>query len=156
MSADLTFSALMKVMGSKKGLDPIPPDQHSWQMKDGQTPLHRLWSWMCGHCIAKGHRHGYAVDAHGKALTIEQAAADLDMDPGVCRRAWREGEGIGLWHKGTHAKDRRYLYLNGEVVPVALEPEEDGDGQGYEKGLYRPFPPYILKQIKKLPKEERE
>ncbi len=48
-------SALMQAMGSDGGFDPIPPDQHRWQMTASNDPLIRLWSWMCAHTIRMGH-----------------------------------------------------------------------------------------------------
>lgn len=149
----------MKAMGSKKGFDPIPPDQHSWTLASGQPPLLRMWGHMCAHTIRKGHRKPYAVDAHGKPITLEDIARDLKMDPALCRRTWRDGMRIGLWRKGTNAKDKRYLYLNGQVIPVVLSEEEqriENEDDNTEKDCTILFAPYISKQIKQLPKERRE
>lgn len=171
MRADLTPQDLMKAMGSRSGyFDPIPPDQHAWPMKNGYPPLFKLWSWMCAHTIRKGRRKGYVCDERGRALTLEDAASDLGMDEGVCRRAWREGAALGLWRKGTNAADRKQLFLNAKVIPVPVEadpePEIDAaeeDDSNTKKGEEKEkevctdlFPPYISKQIKRLPKVRRE
>jgi hypothetical protein len=165
----------MKALGSKGGyFDPIPPDQHAWPMMLATNPginVFRLWSWMCAHTIRKGRRKGYVCDERGRPLSVEDAAVDLKMDPGVCRRAWRDGFALGLWRKGTNAADKRQLFLNAKVVPVpaGLE-EEQGDQESQEeddsnteKGEEKAklvctdlFPPYLRLQIKRLPKAKRK
>jgi hypothetical protein len=114
---------LAKAMGSKRGYDPMPPDQHEWQRTEGEPPLYRLWSWLCAHTIAYGHRSPFAVtemakdhrDAYipgsGRPRTLAHAAKDLGMDIGQASRVWKDGEERGLWHRDGS----RHLYLNGDV-----------------------------------------
>jgi hypothetical protein len=144
---------LMKEMGSKRGFDPIPPDQHAWVMAKDQPPLQRLWGWMCAKTIHWGHRSPYAVTKGGEELHIEHAAADLDMDEGNMRRAWREGKERGLWRNGSKAEGPRKLYLCGHVVAEKSEPE--GEEKEKDKVCTEILPPYILKKIKEWPPEHQ-
>jgi hypothetical protein len=107
--------ALAKAMGSKRGYDPMPPDQHEWQRAEGEPPLYRFWSWMCGHTIRLGRRSPFAVDEKGKPRALKDAAADLDMDLGQLSNVWKQGEQAGLWHRKG-----RELYLNGGVTAASV------------------------------------
>jgi hypothetical protein len=108
---------LAKAMGSKRGYDPMPPDQHEWQRAEGEPPLYRLWSWMCGHTIRKGHRSTYATEEGSlKPRTLVHAAKDLGMELNQVSRLWKWGEEKGLWHKNGG----RELYLNGSVTEAQV------------------------------------
>jgi hypothetical protein len=78
---------LMREIGSTKGYDPMPPDQYLTYQNKRYPPKLRLWAWMLSKTIRQGHRSAYAVEEHGKGLTIQHGAADLDMDEGDVRRA---------------------------------------------------------------------
>lgn len=106
---------LAKAMGSKRGYDPMPPDQHEWQRAEGEPPLYRLWSWMCGHTIRLGYRSAYAVDAVGKSLGLKDAAKDLDLDLGQLSKVWKQGEEAGLWRRSGAE-----LHLNGGVTAAQV------------------------------------
>jgi hypothetical protein len=111
-----TNLALAKAMGSKRGYDPMPPDQHEWQRAEGEPPLYRLWSWMCGHTIRQGHRSAFAVDERGKAVALKDAARELKIDLGQISNLWTLGESEGIWHRNGG----RELYLNGAVDPAKI------------------------------------
>jgi hypothetical protein len=147
-------TALMKRMGSKKGFDPMPPDQHSWQMSKGEPPLHRIWSWLCAHTIHWGHRNEYAVSVHGEELHIEHLAKDLEMDERNAGMYWREGIEKGLWRYGTKAEGRRKLFLCGRVTAKEA-PSSDQDHPD-ENVCTNVLSPYILKQIKELAPERQQ
>jgi hypothetical protein len=148
---------LMKKMGSKRGFDPCPPDQHEWPRKVDKVvrvthDVIVLWSWLAAHTIGLGHRSPYAVDKDGHARYIEDAARDLEWDEGNCRRAWRQGEALNLWRNGA-GKQSRHLYFNGEVKPIeddSLFIKAGGEGKHCTDLL----PAYILNGINKLSPEK--
>lgn len=107
---------LVKLMGSKRGYDPMPPDQYEWQRAEGEPPLYRLWSWLCGHTVRQGHRSPYAVNEKGKPLALRDAAKALELDKGFVSNLWARGEAAGLWHREGPA-----LHLNGGVTITQVE-----------------------------------
>jgi hypothetical protein len=149
-----TVRQLMKRMGGRGDYDPLPPDQHKWQRRKGEPPLHRAWSWMCRHTIHWGARNEYAITTTGDELHIEHMAKDLDMDVANAYKAWKEGLALGLWRNGTKEEGRRRRYLCGSV------PQPKGEDEAKHPPLEivctDNLPPYILKQIKDWPAERRE
>jgi len=138
-----------KDLGCKKGLDPIPPDQYLTYQDARYSPALRLWAWLLAHTIRQKHRKPYAVDAHGKEMTLQNAATDLQMDDGNVRRAWRE-----LEIEKRVRKEGPRLYAAGDFqLPKTVE---DGEQKGNKKVCTDLFPQYILKQLKKLPLETRK
>lgn len=140
--------ALMKAMGSTSGFDPIPPDQHKWQMAAGEDPLHRIWSWLCAHTIHWGHRSPYAISKEGDELHLENIATDLGMDEANVRRYWREGLEKGIWRGGTRAEGTRRLYLAGKTPPpknVTLVNEKECTD--FSERRINNLPTHIRKQI---------
>ena len=154
----------MKEMGAPHGFDPIPPDQYSWPLKvECSRICLMLWSWICAGTIARGRRSPFAVDARGRERHIEDFAREHNIDISNARRAWREGVQLGLWCNGE-GKESRRMYLCGKVVPRLVEEEEEEEQKGGEqkggeqkgkKVCTNLFPAYILKQIKRLPKNTR-
>jgi hypothetical protein len=108
----LSPSELMEAMKSTRGFDPMPPDQHEWQQEEGEPPLYRLWSWMCGQTIRQGRRREFAVDEQGNPRRLKDAARDLRMDLPQVSKLWAWGEKKGLWHRNGGPE----LYLNGNVT----------------------------------------
>lgn len=138
---------LMRAMGATT-FDPMPPDQHKWQMAKSQPPLIRIWSWLCAHTIHWNgqERSAFAIDREGHDLTIERLAKDLGFDAMNARHYWKAGTDQGLWRNGTKEEGRRRLYLCGKVV--AAKPDQPAD---QEIGMYIPMPDQILKKTKGWP-----
>jgi hypothetical protein len=137
---------LMRAMGSTKGFDPIPPDQYLTYL-DKRYPLgQRLIWWVASKTIRHGHRSPWCVDEQGKELYLKHAAGELDVDQANLRREWRDLEAEGRVHV-----DGRRLCLNGTVTLPASEAKEKRSEVCTDL-----FPPYLLKQIKRLPAERRE
>lgn len=147
-----TVSGLMKRMGSKSGYDPLPPTQHKWQACRWNPPLNRMWSWMVRNTVGWGHRCEYAVNKEHQELHLEHLAQDLEMDISNARKVWDAGVEMGLWRNGDKAEGKRKLYLSGEVP---LEGIEQAGEENKKKGLYKPFPDYVLKKISKLPEDKQ-
>lgn len=144
-------------IGSTKGVDPIPPDQYlTLQDHPLFEQAQRLWAWLLSKTIRYGHRSPHAVDDQFKELWLKHAAADLGMDAGNARRAWRE-----LQAKGRVRTEGRRLYLNGDVTwpdsnnSDATPPHSKAKKKRIEVCTDF-FPPYLEKQIKQLTPERRE
>jgi len=135
---------LMLAMGSKKGFDPIPPDQYLTYQDPRYPPDVREWAWMLSKTIRHGYRSPYAVDERGKELRLEDMARDLGMDAGNARHYWRK-----LELDGRVRKDGRRLCVNGSFE-LPLEAKEKRS-----EVCTNLFPPYILKQIKRLAPERQ-
>ena len=171
---DLGPTELMIAMGAPSW-NPIPPDQTKWQSRY-KVPLFRLWGFMCEHSIRKGRRKGYVCDNNGNPLSIEDAARSLQMDPGFCRRLFREGIAMGLWRRGLKGESTPKIILNGRVSkPAFIEPrdrisdddiplENEGghDGEQTEKPSKKKvctlpeLPPYILMKVNELPQNRQK
>jgi hypothetical protein len=106
-------------LGSTKGLDPIPPDQYLTFQDKRYPPTIRLWAWHLAHTIRLGKRKAWAVDDAGKELTLQHAAADLGMDGGNIRHAWRQ-----LEIEGRVRKDGRRLRICGDIQTLGAEKEK--------------------------------
>lgn len=139
---------LMKAMGSTKGFDPIPPDQHAWTMHKDEPPLLRMWGWMCTHTIHWGHRSPFAVNKERHELHLEHIAADLDLDEANARHYWRLGCAKGLWRNGTDEEGRRKMFLCGQV-------KSEGEGTEKKEVCTNLLPPQILKQVDNWPPEKQ-
>lgn len=145
-SGQLAPVQLMREMGSTKGFDPIPPDQYLTLRDSRYPPEQRLLWWMASKTIRYGHRSPYAVDELGKELRINHAEAELGIDPGNLRRAWRELEA-----EGRVRTEGRRLYLNGSVTLPALKAKEKRSEVCTDL-----FPPYLVKKINRLPAERQK
>jgi len=88
------------------------------------------------------------VDDAGKELTLQHAAADLGMDGGNIRHAWRQLEA-----EGRVRKDGRRLRICGDIKSLGDVKEEKEKRSEVYTNL---FPPYILKQLKDLPLADRQ
>jgi len=102
-------------LGSKRGLDPIPPFQHEWQGAVAESPLARLWSWMCGHTVVQGVRSAYAM-RQGRPATLADAAREIPMQRALVGRAWAEGERYGAWRRDE--KQRLWLAGDGNMTQI--------------------------------------
>ena len=136
---------LMRQMGSKKGFDPIPPDQYLHFLND-RVPLQRMLAYVRAGTIRRGRRSPYCVDEHGQPLTLEQMAATFGWTIGHARKTWAEGEQRGL----VRMDDKGRLYLCGSV-PLPPPPEAESDDQ---ENPVQDFPEYLSVQIKQLSKSQ--
>lgn len=140
---------LVKAMGSKRGYDPMPPDQYEWQAAKGEPPLLRLWSWMCAHTIAFGKRSAFAVREDGRIARLADAAKDLELSIQVISDVWAFGARKGLWHRDEGTPG---LYLNGRVTAGQIEWANKERTKLLCTNLSRPE----LAEIKGWPKERQE
>ena len=138
---------LMKTIGSKKGSDPIPPDQYLTYTNKRYPPVLRLWAWMLSKTIRHGHRSPWAVDTNRTTLTLADAAQELKMDKANTYRAWKQ-----LEDEGRVRKDGKRLTIRGDVkLPIDYLKDEP------QKVVCTNYwPPYISLQINRLEKSERE
>jgi hypothetical protein len=146
-----------------KSFDPMPPDQHQWQMGKDHPPLIRIWSWLCGHTIHWNgqERSTFAIDKEGHELRLERIADDLKIDEGNVRQYWAQGVQLGLWRNGTKKEGSRRLYLCGEVKPIQEAPVVDVNGKPKVEDAVRTYRskrmrPYLLAQIDALPQEAQD
>jgi hypothetical protein len=122
-------------VGSTKGTDPIPPDQYLTYQDKRYPPAIRLWAWMLANTIRQGRRKAWAVDEKGNPLNLQRAAADLDMDEGNIRRAWRQ-----LEIENRVRRDGRKLRICGDfklpkpgpLVKIDTPTENPPDAEGEE------------------------
>lgn len=154
--ADAPNLDLMRKMGSTKGYDPMPPDQHQWQRAKGEPLIHRIWSVLCAHTIrgretkpGQTVRTPYATKDDGKTpFMAPDLVRELDDDRGNVRRGWIHGEQLGLWHRD----DKGRLWLNGTVTETHFnEAKEKRKGD-----LTLDFTRIDMKKIKHLQKDRQE
>jgi len=114
--AEFSLTQFAADLGSKKGTDPMAPDQYL-QFLNVESEVLRLWAWMLAHTIARGARESHqpftpviAVGTKGEPLTLKHAAADLDMELPNVHRAWKKLEKMGCVKKN----DDGHLVLCGE------------------------------------------
>jgi hypothetical protein len=156
---------LMKAMGVPNGAStPTPPQQLSYFMTEAETDVNRLVAWAWEHTITVGHpspgfdtRSPYCVDKDGKTLHIEAAAIHFDWDPGYSRRILRQARRQGR----LRLDQNRRIWLCGEVKPCSIQEDDDilnpsGEGKENKKDCTRYVPGYILLEIHKRSKAERE
>jgi hypothetical protein len=139
----------MSKLGSKKGFDPMPPDQYLTYQNKRYSPTLRLWAWVLAHTIRLGHRSPRCVDKSGRELTLKHASADLDMDPGGVRHAW-----VLLERENRVFRDGKRLCIRGEVV-LPMDYLDKGEEKAQEV-CTATLPPYILNQINKFTPEVRK
>lgn len=144
----LKSDELMKELGSAKGFDPFPPDQYLSFIDERYPATWRLWAWVLSKTIRQGHRQPYCVDAKGRELRLQHAAADLDMDVSNVYRAWRELESEG---RVRRTGEKGKLFICGDV----RLPREQGEEEA-KLSCTDNLPPYILLQVKKLPQARQE
>jgi hypothetical protein len=132
-----------KLIGSKKGTDPIPPDQYrTYQHKRYPEDL-RVWSYLMECSIAPGHRKGPATTAHGRKLTPTDIMRALKMNKGGVNRALRRLEQEGRMRRGEEGS----LWISGDFTLLdILEVKPSTDS----------YPTYYINQINKLPKSVQE
>lgn len=132
----------MRSMGSKKGWDPIPPDQYLTYMDKRYETWLRLWAWLLSKTIRPEHFSPHAIDERYNTLTLKDAESGLKASTQKIRDAWAVLEAEGRVHREGHE-----LHVHGEVK---LPDEESAQKVGTER-----FPSYILLQINKLASEKR-
>lgn len=110
---------LMRLMGSKKGSDPIPPDQYLYFLED-PDPEQRVPAYVRSKTIRMGHRSPFCVDEHARPITLDRLAADCGWQPSHASEYLSRLETKGLvrterggTEPGTE-KDLR-IYLCGRV-----------------------------------------
>jgi hypothetical protein len=111
---------------TSSGYNPLPCEQHIWQMDSDNPPMNRLWGWMIAHTVAMGHRTAYATSRRtfdeskqawipGYALMLKHVAKDLGGDPANWYRTWRSAVRRGWARNGTDEEGCDRLYLTGKV-----------------------------------------
>lgn len=154
--ADAPNLDLMRKMGSQKGYDPMPPDQHQWQRAKHEPLIHRIWSVLCAHTIRAREpqpgqivRTPYATKDDGKTPFMSpDLVTELDEDRGNVRRAWIIGEKKGLWRRDEKGR----LWLNGSVT----EKQVTEANERRKSDVYDCMTRLDLLKLKRLPKERQE
>lgn len=124
---------LMRAMGSKKGSDPIPPDQYLCFLTS-KDPEQQFLAWVRSKTIRHKHRSPHCVDERGHPLSLSHAAADLRWSLSYASRICSSLKAKGLVDKDEAGK----IYLCGSVPPLKEELQKFCTGN---------LPEYILKQI---------
>lgn len=124
----LRVMELMKAIKSPDGYEPIPWSHIRWHFNEESVRV-RLWAWMMSKTLKKGHWSAYAKETGRDGIEIElhlsHAAIALAEDGGNIRRAWREGEELGWWRRGTKKEGEKKLFICGNVPAVAQNGGED-------------------------------
>lgn len=143
----MEYNELMRAIGAKS-TDPTPTPQYMTLTDQRYEPRIRVWAWVLSKTIRNGHRMPYCVDLGGKSLRIKDAAAELGMNASNVAREFRRLASEGrISIKGTR------IFLAGHFE-LGEDLDDEGEGKG-DKDKDQ-FPPYILAQIKKLSKEQRQ
>ena len=130
---------LMRSMGSKKGADPIPPDQYLC-FRTSKDPRQRALAWVRSKTIRHKHRSPFCVDEQGRALSLSHMALDFSWDLGFASRILSQVETMKLVAKDAQGR----IFLCGDVPDLIPERER------YSLDCTVNLPPYIQDQINHL------
>jgi hypothetical protein len=130
---------LMRLMGSKKGGDPIPPDQYLCFLTS-KDPRQRALAWVRSKTIRHKHRSPFCVDEQGKVITLSHMALDFGWDLGFASRIMSQLEAMKLVAKDGLGR----ICLCGEVPDLIDQRELD------PLDCTVNLPPYIQLQINNL------
>lgn len=131
-----------KLIGSKKGTHPIPPDQYTSFQDRREKPKMRLWSFLVECSIAPGRRKGPAIMKDGSLVTVAKAAKYLSMPVSTAQQAFEEIE--------TECRVRREnaaIWISGDF--------KLGKQKANRKTLYNLFPKSAHKGISNLREDLR-
>lgn len=139
---------LVKAMGSKKGYDPIPPDQYNF-FRNSPDGVQKILAYMRAHTIGLGCRSPYALAKNGtRPLTKADIARDcFNGDRGNAGRAWDAAEALGL----VKCDEKGLLWLCGDVKPLSTKKP-----CGKVSSVQTTLSPYVIEQIESLPPKSRE
>lgn len=137
----LSINELMRAIGTKEIWDPFIRSQYRTFVDKRYSPFIRLWAWVASKTL--GNKSDYCIDENGRELHLNDAAADLHMDPAAVRRAWAQ-----LEHERRVKKAGSKLLICGDVSLPNVQDSND------EEGLYSPVPGYLEQQLRKLHSEE--
>jgi len=142
-----SLTAFAEALGSREGVDPIPPSQYLYFLDRDQPALQRVVAWVRSKTIRyQQQRNGgdgrsaWCVNSAGKALGLADMARELGMLPPNASRAWKEAEDLGLVRR-----DGRKLFLVGDVPKPAVGEQE---GKCY---LYRYLSPSLRRMVESWP-----
>lgn len=139
---------LVKQMGSKKGYDPIPPDQYLYFLNSADE-VQRVVAWVRSKTIRLGHRSPWAVTPNAtRPLTKADLARDcFSGNRGNAVTAWTRAEQVGL----VFVNEKGFLCLNG-AVPMPPKRRTKGEP---EVSAQTPLPRYLIEKIRSLPEASR-
>jgi hypothetical protein len=139
----------MKECGSKTGrYYPEPPDQWLYQMNHGDA-ISRVVGWVKAHTTAYS-RSAFAVDAHGKQLTLKHMAVDLGWSHKLVWRFASEAEQEGLIRiEKSSKKEPGRIFLCAEIPKARRRKGELNSTVQWN------YPPYLIEQIERLSSVER-
>lgn len=132
---------LAKLLGSKKGTWPVPPDQITTYQDRRYPPKIRLWSYLVEHSAKPGHRRGPATE-RGIAVTLHAAGKAVGLDDSDARKAWKELQQENRVRRDSDGK----LWISGDF---ALGEEKAAEG------CTTLLPDFYMRQINKLPEPLR-
>jgi hypothetical protein len=140
-AARITPTKLMYAMGSKKGFDPIPPDQYVTFMDKRYPITMRLWAWLLSKTIGPNHFSPFAIDVMYRPLNLVVAEHELQVTRQPIRLAWS-----ALEAEGRVRREGQKLFVCGEVtLPMT---------KSSEIVRTEPFANYILLQLNELNPEK--
>jgi hypothetical protein len=132
-----------RLIGSKKGTHPIPPDQYLTYQDKRYPPATRMWSLFVQCSIAPGHRTGPAT-YQNRPLTVAIAGKLLKLDKGNAQAAWRQNEREGRLRKDAEGQ----IWIAGDFqLPGSVKVTEVCTNL---------FPSFYMKEINKLPEHLRD
>lgn len=142
-SSRLTIDELMKAIGTNERWDPIPISQYRTLTDKRYPHWLRVWAWIASKTL--GNRSEYCIDQTGRELHLNHAAADLDLDLAIVRRAWAR-----LERENRVKKDGSKLRICARITLPRVDEVDD------PKGSYSPIAPYIAEQLRKQHSEEEQ
>lgn len=141
----MNFDQLAKAMKTKKGFDPMPPDQYLTYRDRRYPPAVRLWAWIISKTMRLGHRSPFCVDGQGRDLSLSDAYRELGLDRSLARRALKELESEGRVQLQGY---RIHLTADFQLKSVEAVIED----LKLERAICtNHIPPYVLLKLKKLP-----
>ena len=134
---------LAQAMGSKKGYDPIPPDNYRYFLT-GSDGVQAVLAWVRVHTIGQGYRSPFAVaKTGGRPLTKADLARHcFQGDRGHACRAWSLAEDSGLVKTDQNGR----LCLCGHVKPAQNGEETAKNVLPVQAAL----PAYLIEKIRSL------
>jgi hypothetical protein len=145
------LSAFAEALGSREGVDPIPPSQYLFFLDKGQPALQRFLAWVRSKTLRyREQRNGgdgrraWCVDSRGKELHLADAARELGWPRPFATKVCKEAEKLRLVRR-----EGRRIFLVGDV------PAPDTENVICTDNILRFLPPRLNKIIESWPAEKR-